>query len=165
MGSVGWPQPWRFLNSRFRPMAWERRFKIFSGGARGLPQPGKHPAVPPATWHRYVVAEVLARYFPADVPLVAFGTYGSLERRKSNWLLLQKLFQVRKRMRSACARWQRPARTLPCPASPRPVLLRPTCLPAPHRTAERGDPGNCQAGAERAGRGGGCGSAATGPVA
>lgn len=38
--------------------------------------------------------QILSKYYPADVSIVAFGNYGSLEKKRSNWLLLERLFTV-----------------------------------------------------------------------
>ncbi len=42
----------------------------------------------------YVVAEVLSRYYPSEVAMHSFDNSVSIERKKSNWSLLIKLFKV-----------------------------------------------------------------------
>ncbi|KAF5825585.1 hypothetical protein DUNSADRAFT_8367 [Dunaliella salina] len=41
----------------------------------------------------FLFAEVLSRYFPADVHMHSFENVSSTERKKSNWTLLTKLFK------------------------------------------------------------------------
>lgn len=45
----------------------------------------------------FLVAELLARYYPADVQMHSFSNVHSAERKKNNWFLLNKFFKVRPR--------------------------------------------------------------------
>jgi hypothetical protein len=42
----------------------------------------------------YLMAEVVARFFPADVQMHSFDNVNSMERKKNNWGILMKLFKV-----------------------------------------------------------------------
>ena len=42
----------------------------------------------------FMYAEVLSRYFPADVQMHSFENVASTERKRQNWQLLEKLFKV-----------------------------------------------------------------------
>ncbi len=43
----------------------------------------------------FLYAEILSRYYPADVQMHSFENVTSTERKKSNWALLTKFFAVR----------------------------------------------------------------------
>lgn len=43
----------------------------------------------------FLFAEVLSRYYPADIQMHSFENVTSLERKKANWVVLEKVFKVR----------------------------------------------------------------------
>lgn len=45
------------------------------------------------------IAELLARYFPGEVPLHSFENVTSVQLKDSNWYLLRRILQVRPRCR------------------------------------------------------------------
>ena len=49
----------------------------------------------------FLFAEVLSRYYPADVQMHSFENVTSVERKKQNWSLLMKLFKVCRPCRGA----------------------------------------------------------------
>ena len=42
----------------------------------------------------FLFAEILSRYYPADIAMHSFENVTSLERKRANWKLLEKFFQV-----------------------------------------------------------------------
>lgn len=42
----------------------------------------------------FLFAEILARYYPADVQMHSFENVASMQRKKQNWSLLEKFFKV-----------------------------------------------------------------------
>ena len=46
----------------------------------------------------FLYAEILSRYYPADIAMHSFENVTSLERKRANWKLLEKFFQVRNRI-------------------------------------------------------------------
>jgi hypothetical protein len=42
----------------------------------------------------FLYAEILSRFFPADIQMHSFENVTSLERKKANWVVLEKLFKV-----------------------------------------------------------------------
>ncbi len=44
----------------------------------------------------FLIAEILSRYYPADVQMHSFEAVASSTRKKQNWHLLEKLFKVKR---------------------------------------------------------------------
>ena len=42
----------------------------------------------------FLFAEILSRYFPADIQMHSFENVASIERKRSNWTLLERFFKV-----------------------------------------------------------------------
>lgn len=42
----------------------------------------------------FLYAEILSRFFPADIQMHSFENVRSLERKKANWVVLERLFKV-----------------------------------------------------------------------
>lgn len=42
----------------------------------------------------FLFAEILSRYYPADIQMHSFENVTSIERKKANWVVLEKLFKV-----------------------------------------------------------------------
>lgn len=42
----------------------------------------------------FLFAEILSRYYPADIQMHSFENVTSLERKKANWVVLERLFKV-----------------------------------------------------------------------
>jgi hypothetical protein len=43
----------------------------------------------------FLIAEVLSRYYPSDIEMHSFENVTSMERKRANWVVLEKLFKVR----------------------------------------------------------------------
>lgn len=42
----------------------------------------------------FLFAEILSRYYPADIQMHSFENVTSLERKKANWVVLERVFKV-----------------------------------------------------------------------
>lgn len=42
----------------------------------------------------FLFAEILCRYYPADVQMHSFENVTSIERKRANWVVLERLFKV-----------------------------------------------------------------------
>ena len=52
----------------------------------------------------FLLAEVLARYYPSDIEMHSFENVASTELKRANWAVLCKLFKVRRRAPACTAR-------------------------------------------------------------
>lgn len=57
----------------------------------------------------FLFAEVLSRYYPGDIEMHSFENVTSVERKRANWVVLEKLFKVRQLRRGQGARGGRAA--------------------------------------------------------
>lgn len=58
----------------------------------------------------FLFAEILSRYYPADIQMHSFENVTSLERKKANWVVLERLLKVRQ---CCCSVDARPSAGLP----------------------------------------------------
>lgn len=70
----------------------------------------------------FLYAEILSRFFPADIQMHSFENVTSLERKKANWVVLERLFKVGR------ARCTSDTHTHKLPVAEPADLLTPCCL-------------------------------------